>query len=101
LTAAPLDKRAAKQVAAGFKALADPVRVRIVSIIGASEAREVCVCDLPKVLGLSQPTVSHHLKLLTDAGILDREQRGKWAFFRIAPGSFDTLRSLLSGQTGR
>lgn len=94
-----MDREAAEQVALAFKALGDPVRVQIVSRIAASESGEVCVCDLPAALGLSQPTVSHHLKLLTDAGILEREQRGKWAFFSISTGSFKTLRTLLEIQS--
>ena len=95
MTAAPLDKEVATQVAAAFKALGDPVRVQIVSRVASSASGEVCVCDLPLALGIAQPTVSHHLRLLSQAGILEREQRGKWAFFSIAPGAFDTLRRLL------
>lgn len=99
LTKSPIDRAAAAQVAAGFKALSDPVRVQIVSRIAASESGELCVCELPAALGVSQPTVSHHLRLLTEAGLLERDQRGKWAFFSLVPGSIDTLRDLLAAAT--
>ena len=73
-----------------FRALADPHRVKIVNLL-ATSGRPVCVCDLIAPLGLAQPTVSHHLKKLTDAGLLDREQRGKWAYFSL---NHDALRTL-------
>ncbi len=92
----PLDLPTAKQVAAGFKALSDPARVQIVSRIASSSNGELCGCEFPDALNLSQPTVSHQLKLLTDAGILNRDQRGKWAYFSIAPGALNTLGSLLT-----
>ena len=95
LGVAPLDRPAAEVVATAFKALADPVRVQIVSRVAASPSGEVCACELLEALALAQPTVSHHLKLLTQAGILHREQRGKWAFFSMAPGGLVALRSLL------
>ena len=69
----------AATLAAGFKALSDPARLRLISLVAAHAGQEACVCDLTEPVGLSQPTVSHHLKLLVDAGILTREQRGKWA----------------------
>ena len=78
-----LDEEQAIELADVLKALADPVRLRLVSIVAASQAGEVCACDLPGLLGRSQPTVSHHLSLLVKAGLLDREQRGKWAWFRL------------------
>lgn len=77
-----------------FKALADPARVRIVNVLATSGA-PVCVCHLIEPLGLSQPTVSHHLKRLTDAGLLEREQRGKWAYFSINPGAAARLAGLV------
>jgi ArsR family transcriptional regulator, arsenate/arsenite/antimonite-responsive transcriptional repressor len=73
-----------------FKALGDPARVRIVNLL-ATRGAPVCVCELIEPLGLSQPTVSHHLKKLTGAGVLEREQRGKWAYFSLAAGAVETL----------
>jgi len=82
LAAPTLSAAEAGSTAALFKALGDPARVRIVNLL-ASRRREVCACEFEPALGLSQPTVSHHLKKLTDVGLLDREQRGKWAYFSI------------------
>ncbi len=79
----PIDPDEAQELAAGFKLLADPTRLRILSLIANAPGGEMCACDLPKALGRSQPTVSHHLSLLVDAGLLAREQRGKWAWFRV------------------
>jgi ArsR family transcriptional regulator len=78
-----LDEDQATELAEVLKALADPVRLRLVSIIGTAESGEVCACDLPALVERSQPTVSHHLSLLVKAGVLAREQRGKWAWFRL------------------
>jgi ArsR family transcriptional regulator len=78
-----LDEAQATELADVLRALADPVRLRLVSIIGTTESGEVCACDLPALVDRSQPTVSHHLSLLVRAGVLDREQRGKWAWFRL------------------
>lgn len=80
---APLDEAAAVELAEMLKAVADPVRLRLVSIVASAPNGEVCACDLPGLVDRSQPTVSHHLSLLVRAGILDREQRGKWAWFRL------------------
>jgi ArsR family transcriptional regulator len=80
-----LDEDQASELAEVLKALADPVRLRLVSIIGTAESGEVCACDLPALVDRTQPTVSHHLSLLVKAGVLDREQRGKWAWFRVRP----------------
>jgi ArsR family transcriptional regulator len=80
LAASRLSEDEAVATAAVFKALGDPARVRIVNLL-ATRAEPVCVCELIEPLGLSQPTVSHHLKKLTDVGLFDREQRGKWAYF--------------------
>jgi ArsR family transcriptional regulator len=77
-----------------FKALADPARVRIVNML-ATRGEPVCVCHLIAPLGLSQPTVSHHLKKLTDAGLLDREQRGRWAYFSLRPQAVETLAAVV------
>lgn len=73
-----------------FKALGDPARVRIVNLL-ASAGEPVCACHLNEPVGLSQPTVSHHLKKLVDVGLLDREQRGKWAYFSLRPGAVEKL----------
>jgi ArsR family transcriptional regulator len=80
---APLDAEQADILAHQLKALADPVRLRLVSMIATAPDCTVCACDLPEALGKSQPTVSHHLTQLVKAGILEREQRGKWAWFRL------------------
>lgn len=95
LTAGVLDEDEATDLAAVLKALADPVRLRLVSAIAASESGEICACDLPDLLGRSQPTVSHHLTQLVRAGLLDREQRGKWAWFRLRPDGFAAIRAAL------
>ncbi|NAZ15553.1 metalloregulator ArsR/SmtB family transcription factor [Glutamicibacter soli] len=85
----------AELLALRFKALSDPNRLRILSIVSASEAAETCVCDLSEPLELKQPTVSHHLKILVDAGILHREKRGVWAYFSVIPGALESLGSSL------
>jgi ArsR family transcriptional regulator len=93
LAGPPMSQDDAETTAGVFKALADPARVRIVNLLAtAGEAQ--CVCDLTAPVGLSQPTVSHHLKKLTDAGLLHREQRGIWAFYSIEPGVLDRLRTV-------
>ncbi len=74
--------RDAERIATVFKALGDPTRVKLLSLIAASDAGELCVCDLTEPVGLSQPTVSHHMKVLVDAGLVHREQRGRWAYYR-------------------
>ncbi|MEM8904509.1 MAG: metalloregulator ArsR/SmtB family transcription factor [Actinomycetota bacterium] len=78
-----LDEPDAEALAVMLKALADPVRLRLVNLIATAPEGEVCACDLPEQLGRSQPTISHHLSLLTRAGIVDRDQRGRWAWFRL------------------
>ncbi|PUB28677.1 ArsR family transcriptional regulator [Promicromonospora sp. AC04] len=90
------DPAAAADLARSFKALSDATRVRLLSIVAAHDGGEACVCDLTEPVGLSQPTVSHHLKILVDAGLLAREQRGKWAYYSVVPGSLDRLGALLS-----
>jgi ArsR family transcriptional regulator, arsenate/arsenite/antimonite-responsive transcriptional repressor len=98
VTAGQLDEDAATQMAALFKALADPVRVRLVSIIAGTPGGEICACDLPELLGRSQPTISHHLSVLVRAGLIDREQRGKWAWFRLRPDGFAAIRAALGDE---
>jgi ArsR family transcriptional regulator len=98
---APLDEAAADRLAAALRVLADPARLRLLSIISACAEGEACVCDLTEPLGLSQPTVSHHLKVLADAGLVEREQRGRWAFFRVNTEPLELLRAALaSPRTG-
>jgi ArsR family transcriptional regulator len=82
-----------------LKAIADPARLRLLSMVAAHEGAEACVCDLTEPLGLSQPTVSHHLKVLVDAGLLTRDKRGVWAYFRLVPGALDALAGVLSTTT--
>jgi ArsR family transcriptional regulator len=82
-----------------LKAIADPARLRLLSVVAAHEGAEACVCDLTEPLGLSQPTVSHHLKVLVDAGLLTRDKRGVWAYFRLVPGALDALAGVLSTTT--
>ncbi len=94
-TSETIDTDQAELLARTFKALADPARVRLVSIIAASEGHEACVCDLTEPVGLSQPTVSHHLKILTEAGLLTRVKRGTWVYYSIVPGALDRLSKLL------
>ncbi|WP_404321936.1 ArsR/SmtB family transcription factor [Arthrobacter luteolus] len=85
----------AQRFAQLLKALAEPTRLRLVSIIAAQENREACVCDLTEPVGLGQPTVSHHLKILVDAGILRREKRGVWAYYAIIPGALERAAAVL------
>jgi ArsR family transcriptional regulator, arsenate/arsenite/antimonite-responsive transcriptional repressor len=81
----------AEELARRFKALADPTRVRLLSLIAAHEGGEACICDLIDPVGLSQPTVSHHMKQLADAGLVTRRQRGKWAYYRIVEDALASL----------
>ncbi len=97
LTKAPLSADNAESLARSLKALADPARLRILSMVAAHADGEACVCDLTEPLDLAQPTVSHHLKVLMDAGFLTRAKRGTWAYYRLVPGSLDTVSALLSG----
>jgi ArsR family transcriptional regulator len=94
---ARLGKAAAEQLATVFKAIADPARLRLLSFIAAQPSGEACVCFLMKPLGLSQPTVSHHLKVLHDAGLLTRDRRGTWVYYRIVPEQLAALREALAG----
>lgn len=91
----PLRADDAVALAARIKALADPTRLRLLSIVSASEGHEACVCDLTEPVGLSQPTVSHHLKILTDAGFLSRSKRGTWAYYALVPGALESVSEVL------
>jgi ArsR family transcriptional regulator len=98
---APAEKPAlsaaeAQQRALVFKALADPNRLRLLSIVKAGESGESCVCDLTEPLDLGQPTVSHHLKILVEAGLLHREKRGTWAYYSLVPGALEQTAGLLA-----
>jgi ArsR family transcriptional regulator len=94
----PLTASAATDLARTLKAIADPARLRLLSMIAAHEGGEACVCDLIEPLGLTQPTVSHHLKVLVDAGLLTRDKRGVWAYFTLVPGALDSLAEVFSTQ---
>jgi ArsR family transcriptional regulator len=95
LTSQPLDAATAERIAPLLKALADPVRLRLLSLVASHAAGEACVCDLNDAVGLSQPTISHHLKVLHEVGLLDREKRGVWVYYRVAPQVLRDLGSLL------
>ena len=95
LTGGALDEAAAERLARVFRALGDRHRVRLLSLIAAAEGGEACICDLTAPVGLAQPTVSHHMKLLVDAGLVTRDQRGKWAYYRIAPDTVAALGGML------
>ena len=96
LSEEPLGAEDAEQLATALKVIAEPARLRLLSLIQAQAEREACACHLQEPLGLSQPTVSHHLKVLTDAGLLQREQRGRWAYFKVVPEPLAALRALLA-----
>jgi ArsR family transcriptional regulator, arsenate/arsenite/antimonite-responsive transcriptional repressor len=83
-----------------LKALADPTRLRLVSMVAAHEGGEACVCELTEPLGLTQPTISHHLKILVDAGIFTRDKRGVWAYYALVPEALDALSAVLSTPFG-
>lgn len=91
----PIDPGQAARLAAALRVLADPARLRLLSLIQAQPGGEACVCHLTEPLALSQPTVSHHLKVLLDAGLVERDQRGSWAYFRVLPEPLAALRDLL------
>jgi ArsR family transcriptional regulator, arsenate/arsenite/antimonite-responsive transcriptional repressor len=92
---APLDADDAAELATGFSALADPVRLRVLSMLAASPAGEVCVCDFVAPLGRSQPTISHHLKILADAGLVQGERRGKWVWYSLNADRLAELRATI------
>jgi ArsR family transcriptional regulator len=95
LSSRPLPAATARRLAASFRALADPARLRLVSLIHAQPGAETCVCNLVAPLGLSQPTVTHHLQVLHRAGLLEREKRGIWVYYRVARPALDALRAAL------
>ncbi len=89
----------ATAIAAKFKAIGEPTRLRLLALIASAEGQEACVCDLTEPVGLSQPTVSHHLKTLVDAGLLTRSKRGTWSFYAIVPAALADLAQLLQNPT--
>ncbi|MFB4350446.1 ArsR/SmtB family transcription factor [Microbacterium sp. CR_7] len=91
----PIDAATAEQAALALKAIADPARLRILSMVAAHIDREACVCDLTEPLGLQQSTVSHHLRILVDAGLLSREKRGTWAYYSLNPGALDSISGIV------
>lgn len=99
VTGQVIDATQAEALADVLKAIAEPTRLRLISLVAAHEGAEACVCDLTDPVGLSQPTVSHHLKVLVDAGLLEREQRGRWAYYRLIPDALQTLAQLLATTT--
>jgi ArsR family transcriptional regulator len=96
LLAGPLAEDDADELARGFHALADPARLRLLSMIAAQPEGEVCACELVEPLGKSQPTVSHHLKVLYEAGLVDREKRGTWVWYWVVPARLAALRDVLA-----
>lgn len=95
-----LDPERTADLAVRFKALGDPNRLALLSLVAAGENAEACVCDMTEPLGLGQPTVSHHLRILTDAGFLTREKRGTWAYYSIVPGALEGLCAELCADSG-
>jgi ArsR family transcriptional regulator, arsenate/arsenite/antimonite-responsive transcriptional repressor len=95
LAAEPLSAEQAEQVAPQLKALAEPVRLRLMSLIASHPGGEACVCDLNEAFELSQPTISHHLKVLHEAGLLDREKRGVWVYYRARTQALASLGTLI------
>jgi len=95
LLASPLDPDQAGELAVGFTALADPVRLRVLSMLAAAPEGEACVCELVEPLGKSQPTISHHLKVLSDAGLVHGDRRGKWVWYSLDRQRLADLRSAL------
>ncbi len=96
LTREPLSPAQAEQIAPVLKALADPVRLRLMSLVASHEGGEACVCDLTAAFALSQPTISHHLKVLHEAGLLQRSKRGTWVYYRARPEALADLAALMS-----
>ena len=95
LTREPLSARAAEQIAPLLKALSDPARLRLLSLVASHEDGEACICDLNAAFDLSQPTISHHLKVLHEAGLLDRDKRGVWVYYRVRSEALAGLGALI------
>jgi ArsR family transcriptional regulator, arsenate/arsenite/antimonite-responsive transcriptional repressor len=99
LSAAPLTEDVAIDLARGFKALADPVRLRLLSLIASFEGGEACVCDLTDAFDLTGPTISHHLRVLRETGLVESERRGTWVYYSVVPSRLAALSSLLATPT--
>ena len=99
LSQEPLSAEQAQQVAPLLKALADPVRLRLMSLVASHPGGEACVCDLTGAFDLSQPTISHHLKVLHETGLVDREKRGVWVYYRARTGALASLGALIGSPT--
>jgi ArsR family transcriptional regulator, arsenate/arsenite/antimonite-responsive transcriptional repressor len=95
LAGAALEVAEANSLAQALRVLADPTRLRILSLLQSQPEQEACICHLTEPLGLTQPTVSHHMKVLLEAGLVERDQRGSWAYFRVLPDQLSALRELL------
>ena len=95
LTGEPLDEATAATLAQVFRALGDPVRLRLVSLIGAHQGGEMCVCDLTSAFDLTQPTISHHLRILREAGLIGSQRRGTWVYYRLLPDALERMAALL------
>ena len=95
LATAPLTMEQAEHVAPLLKALADPVRLRLMSLVASHEGGEACVCELNDAFELSQPTISHHMKVLHEAGLVDRDKRGVWVYYQIRPQALASLAALI------
>lgn len=91
----PLTPQVATELAAVFKALSDPVRLRLLSLVASHTGREACVCDISDGFDVTQPTISHHLKVLREAGLLSSERRGSWVYYRVEPAALQQLSTLL------
>lgn len=100
LVGEPISEATAAGLAQVFKALGDPVRLRLVSLIGAHQGGEMCVCDLTTAFELSQPTISHHLRVLREAGIIDCERRGTWVYYWLVPAALERMASVLAPPPG-
>jgi ArsR family transcriptional regulator len=100
LTARPLAAEQAERIAPLLKALADPVRLRLLSLVASHADGEACVCDLNDAFDLSQPTISHHLKVLHESGLLDRSKRGVWVFYKVRSEALADLGALIGGVAG-
>ncbi|AVM00735.1 transcriptional regulator [Gordonia iterans] len=97
----PLTPEQAVQAAAVFKALADPVRLQLFSLIASHDGGQACVCDISPAVDVSQPTVSHHLKVLRTAGLLESERRGSWVHYRVVPAALDVVAGIVAPLTGK
>src|SRR5262245_24676753 len=93
---AKLRRDDAEELATAFKAIADPGRLKLLNFIATKDNAEACVCELTEPLGLAQPTVSHHLRVLSEAGLLEKERRGTWIFYRLVPERIEALRAVLA-----